>query len=187
MSRDTIYDIVILSVEAPAFRENNTLMVQNILEAGGTCPTFIIRKGEGAAIPGTDPVEYEQVKFASTAPMVGTKAANGKIQLHFRLSEFYTEAEVLAMLTAGMVSPIPPVTVSMIGSGFKNLWIDDGLDGEGNPIGHYEYHTVIQAQKAAFLPFMDDVPDGTGGMRPPNNTDTLYLSGYSLTENVELT
>lgn len=181
-----ITDYCIESVENPAFATNIAIMIQNILKAGGTCPTITARVRDGAEIPGTDPIEYEQVKYLGDGPMVGTKAVNGRIQLHFRLRELLTETELILMLKEGMAAPMPPVAVTSIRSAFKEIWVYDGDDLEGNPTGHYEYNVVMQASKATFLKYMADVPDGLGGVRPPTVNDTLTLSGYAHTDNIEL-
>jgi len=191
VNKETIYDYVITSVSNPKFEDNINLMTINIIEAGGTCPTFKERYKNGDKIPGTDPIEYIQIPIIGTDPMYGSKAANGKIQLHFRLREKFSESELKDFLETDMGNPKPPITVSSIRSGFKTVYVDDGQDDDGNPLGHYDYDVVMQANKATFLPFMNDVQDGVDGngdpiMRPPNVNDDLYLSGYFGSEPIEL-
>ena len=186
------YDYAITLPSTPAFSNNIEVMVTNIINAEGTCPTFVTKYKDGDKIPETDPAEYEQNPFKGTDPMVSTKLANGKIQLHFRLPLKLSEPSLLVLLKEGMANPKPPIQASSIRSAFKNVYIDDGLDEEEVPIGHYEYDVIMQAQKATFLQFMPDIQDGEDQdgnpiYRPPNNTDQLFLSGYFGSEPVELT
>jgi len=176
-------DYIILSVENPAFTENIQIMVGNILAAGGTSPTLSVLTKEGDPIPDTDPVEYEQIKYVGIKPMVGTGGSNGRVMFHFRLPDFYNSADLITFLQQGMGNPKPPISAESIRSAYKTLWIDDGLDGEGNPIGHYEYVVTVQAMRAKFLPYMTENTDENGN---PNGTINEFLSSYFGADPIEL-
>ena len=170
-------DYIILSNETPAFAENTQIMVNNILDAGGTSPTTVIKYADGAEIPDSDPPAFEQIPYESIDPMVGTGGNNGRVMFHFRLPEFYNANDLVTFLETGMNNPKPPISVESIRSAYKTLWIDDGEDGDGNPIGHYEYEITVQAMRAKFLPYMSENEEG----------DTNeFLSGYLGTVPLEL-
>lgn len=158
------YDIWLKLPETPAFTGNISAMIDKIIADGGTSPT-VKSVSDGN----------------SHSQSIGTKPNAGNILLHFRLPQRLTETELLAYLEEPMVAPLPPLTVMIIQSAKKTEYIDDG-----NTIGHYEYETLVQANKATFLPFMSDVPDGNGGMEPPTASSDLFLSSYAGAENIEL-
>jgi len=159
MNNETIYDYIITLPNTPAFKDNIALMTETIISSGGTSPTIIVN---------------------TARPMYGTKAANGKIQLHFRLREKLSETSLITFLEQGMVNPKPPITVCSIRSAFK-------IEGQ--------YAVIMQANKATFLPYMNDVFDHMDETdpenprpvyRPPNMSDQLFLSAYHGTEHIEL-
>ena len=162
-------DYIILSVETPAFTDNIEVMIDNILAAGGTSPTEVIKYKDGDEIPDSDPPAFKQIPYESMSAMVGTGGANGRIMFHFRLPAFYNAADLVTFLERGMGNPKPPISVESIRSAYKTLWIDDGLDPEGNPIGHYEYVITVQAMRAKFLPYMPEDEEGN---------INEFLSGY---------
>ena len=162
-------DYIILSVQNPAFEANVEVMINNILDAGGTSPTEIIAYKDGDEIPDSDPPAFEQIPYRTMLPMIGTGGSNGRIMVRFRLPAFYNSADLVDFLETGMGNPKPPVSVESIVSAYKILRIDDGVDGEGNPIGHYEYEVTVQAQEAKFIPYMTE--DEFGDTNP-------FLSGY---------
>jgi len=181
MSKDNIYDYVITLPETPAFLDNIEIMLDRIVSDGNSPTIKMTRVNHGTE----EEPEYEDRNLAHPQP--GTKFASGKIMLHFRLNDKYgSSAELITYLRQGMTNPKPPITVQLIRSGFKIVWVSDGVDPEGEPIGHYEYDEIIAGSKSQFLPYMNDVPDGAGGARPPNASDDLYLSGYYDTEPTEL-
>jgi len=185
------YDYTILSNQTPAFADNISLMCENILAYGGTSPTIVGKFKDGAEIPDTDPVEYEQIAIKGTNPMPGTKEKNGRIMLHFSLPDLLEGNDLKDMLEAGMSNPKPPISIELTRSATETVWVSDGVDEDDNPIGHYEYHYPVVANKAKFLPYMGDVSDGVDGnddpiTRPPNMQDDLYLSQYFGSEPVEL-
>ena len=170
-------DYIVLSVQTPAFAQNIEWMVENILAVGGTSPTEVIKYKDGDEIPDSDPPAFEQIPYESIEAMVGTGVNNGRIMFHFRLPVFYNAADLVTFLQQGMENPMPPISVESIRSAYKILWIDDGLDGEGNPIGHWEYEITVQAMRAKFIPYMTENEGG----------DTNeFLSGYSRTDPIEL-
>ena len=169
-------DYIILSVETPAFRDNIEVMIDNILAAGGTSPTEVIKFKDGPEIPDSDPPAFEQIPYESMEAMVGTGASNGRIMFHFRLPEFFNATDLVTFLQQGMGNPIPPVSVESIRSAYKILWIDDGLDPDGNPIGHYVYEVTVQAMRAKFLPYMNE---NDGNINE-------FLSGYLGSDPIEL-
>jgi len=165
-------DFIIETVINPAFEENIAIMIANIESNSGTSPT-IIDGIQGA--------------------MVGTKEANGRIALHFRLDEEYTEVELIDFLETGMGNPKPPISAMSIRSALKIDEIDTGeTDPEtGDPIMEMVYRVGIEAKKATFLKYMNDIQDGEDGegdpiMRPPNASDDLFLSGYFGTDPIQL-
>ena len=162
-------DYIILSVHTPAFEDNVQVMVENILSAKGTSPTEVIRFKDGPEIPDSDPPAFEQIPYASIDPMIGTGGNNGRIMFHFRLLEFFNSADLITFLQQGMGNPKPPISVESIKSAYKILWVEDGEDEDGNPIGHYDYKVTVQAMRAKFLPYMDENEEG--------NTNE-FLSGY---------
>ena len=101
---------------------------------------------------------------------------------HFRLPVFYNAADLVTFLQQGMEDPMPPVSVESIRSAYKILWIDDGLDGEGTPIGHYDYEITVQAKRAKFIPYMTEKTDIDGNPIGINE----FLSGYSRADPIEL-
>lgn len=135
-------DYIILTVNAPSFEENIELMINTIIEAGGTSSTIVDRVQK---------------------PMVGTKEANGRIMLHFRLPAEYTESELIEFLEAGMDNPKPPISVESIRSAYK-------IDGS--------YKVGIAATKAKFLPYLTEDEFGK-----TNN----FLATYYGTDPIELT
>jgi len=160
-------DYIILSVQNPAFNENIELMINTILEAGGTSPTEIIKYKDGKAIPGTDPIEYEQIPYSTMNPMVGTGGQNGRIMFHFRLPDFYNAADLITFLQQGMANPKPPVSVESIRSAYKILEVGEEM----------EYEITVQAMKAKFGPYMAEDELGEFNM---------FLSGYFGSDPVEL-
>ena len=177
MNEDTT-DYIILSVRNPAFEVNVQLMVETILGAGGTSPSMTMHYKDGPEIPDSDPIAFEQIPYLGIDPQVGTKEGSpGRIMFHFRLPDFYNAADLVTFLETGMNNPKPPISVESIRSAYKILWIDDGVDGEGNPIGHYEYEVTVQAKRAKFLPYMTEDDEGT---------TNEFLSGYFSSDPIEL-
>lgn len=166
------YDYIILTVSNPAFTDNVDLMIRNGLAAGGTSPTIKI---ETVIIDDSDPENIITETKLVQKPMHGTKEKTGRIMLHFRLPVKMEETDLIDMLEAGMGNPKPPVSVEMIKSVIKNVYVDDGLDGDGNPIGHYEHDVIIEAKRAKFLPYMVEQTDEDGN---PLGTINEFLSGY---------
>lgn len=176
-------DYVILSVENPAFQDNVRAMIDDILKAGGTAPTEHIYYIDGQPIPDTDPIEYEQIPVKGINTMVGTGVGNGRMMLHFRLPKFYNAADLITFLETNMIAPKPPISVESIRSAYKIVWVDDGVDPEGNPIGHYGYEITVPAMRARFLPYIPENTDENGN---PNGTINEFLSGYYGTEPILL-
>ena len=177
------YDYIILTVTNPAFSDNVSVMIQNGLEAGGTSPTIKIKT---IILDDTDPENIITVTKPVQEPMVGTKVATGRIMLHFRLPGRYEEAELITLLESGMSGPKPPLSVESIISSQNIIYIDEGPDENGDPVGHYGREVIVPTSKARFLPYMNDISDGSGSTRPPNNSDQLFLSGYYGSDNIEL-
>ena len=165
-------DYIILSVETPAFEANIEIMIENILSAGGSSPTMVIKYKDGDPIPDTDPVEFEQIPYESMVAMVGTGVSNGRVMFHFRLPAYYNEADLINFLETGMSAPKPPLSVESIRSAYKILEVDDG---EGGIV--MEYEITVQAMRAKFLPYMTVDRDG--------NTNE-FLSGYLGSDPIEL-
>ena len=166
------YDYIILTVTNPAFTDNVDLMIANGLAAGGTSPTIKI---ESIIVDDSDPENIITEIKPVQKPMHGTKEKTGRIMLHFRLPVKMLETDLIDMLELGMSNPKPPISVEMIQSALKNIYVDDGVDGEGNPIGHYEHDVVIEARRARFLPYMTEQTDEDGN---PLGTINEFLSGY---------
>lgn len=159
-----ITDYIIETVENPAFEDNIAIMLTNIKEASGIGPT---------------------ISDTTQGPMIGTKESNGRIVLHFRLNDLLEGASLITFLEQGMENPKPPVTVLSIRSAFRE--VNNGTVEE--PV--LDYLVTIEATKAAFLKYMNDVQDGLDEndnpiMRPPNVSDNLFMSGYFGTDPIEL-
>ena len=170
-------DYIILSVETPAFQDNIEIMVNNILDAGGTSPTETVKFRDGDEIPDSDPPAFEQMPYESIDAMVGTGGSNGRVMFHFRLPAYYNASDLVTFLQQGMSNPLPPISVESIRSAYKIKWVDDGVDDDGNPIGHYEYEITVQAMRAKFLPYMNEDAEG--------NTNE-FLSGYLGSDPIQL-
>lgn len=177
---NSYYDYILLTITNPAFSENIDIMIANGLSAGGTSPTINI---ETIIVDDTDPENIITETKPIQSAMVGTKERIGRIMLHFRLPVKMEEAELMDMLEDGMSNPKPPVSVESIRSAIKNIYVDDGLDDDGNPIGHYEYDVVIRAMRAKFLPYMPENTDEDGN---PDGTINEFLSGYYGADSIEL-
>ena len=165
------YDYIIETVTNPAFSDNVDLMIVNGLVAGGTSPTIKIE----TVLDETDPNDIIPITKPIQHPMIGTKEVTGRIMLHFRLPSFMSEGDLIIMLEGGMSNPKPPISVESIRSATKNIYVDDGLDIDGLPIGHYEYDVVVTAKRVSFLKYMEDGVDEGGN---PNGTINEYLSVY---------
>ena len=162
------YDYIILSVTNPAFEDNVDLMIQNGLQAGGTSPTITIDK---VVLDDSDPDNIIYVTKPIQHPMIGTGEQAGRIMFHFRLPTRLDEVALIEMLETRMTNPKPPISVESITSAKQIIWVDDGLDVDGNPIGHYDYDVLVVATKAAFQSYMNKDEDG--------NTPTVFsLSKY---------
>lgn len=167
------YDYCIMYPQTPAFDANIITMLDKIKQDGSS-PTIYFHEGNSVT---------------QANPMIGSKPANGKTMLHFRLPDRYTEVELLAYLLEGMVNPTPALSVEYIVSRDKIIEVDNG-DPE-NP-NTFIQEVILAPNKAIFLPFMNDVVDSIDGegnpvMRPPNMGDSLYLSHYYGVSPLELT
>lgn len=160
--KENIYDYWIKTPQAPAFEDNINLMLDRV-EDEGSSPT-LTKRGRNHA--------------------VGTTPNAGLALLHFRLPQRMTEAEVLAWLEQDMIAPLPKLTVLVIRSAFEHVYVDDGLDGEGNPIGHYEFETIVAGTTANFNVFLPDETDVNGDPIPGQKSP--YLSTYYGTAPIEL-
>jgi len=157
------YDYITLLPDTPAFSNNIKLMVDMIYADNGGSPTAL-SSGEN----------YSCV----VKPMNGTGPASGKGMLHFRLPARYDESELIIYLESQMSDgPKPPIKVESIRSRDKIIDVGDGV---------FEYEVLVEAKKAKFLPYMAPVPDGSGGTRPPNISDDLFISCYQGVEPIKL-
>lgn len=165
-----MYDYWITLPLTPAFLENIQAMTDLIAEDGES-PTIL----------------YKETGSSQSAA-IGTKAANGKTLLHFRLLTKHTSTSLINYLESVMTNPIPPLSVEIARSAYKIIEVPN-VDPEVPST--FVYEEIVIPNKATFLPFMNDIADGVDNngetiTRPPNITDDLYLSGYLGSEPIKL-
>lgn len=180
------YDYCVSYPQTPAFDANIISMFDKI-QADGESPT-IYHKSAKPTYDGEGNVIDPGFEGSQSRPMKGTKPANGKTLIHFRLPQRLTEAELLVYLKEDMIAPLPPLSVEYIVSRDNIIEVDNGDPEMPNTF----IQEVIKApNKAIFLPFIGDIKDGEDGngdpiMRPPNMGDDLFLSHYFGVEPLKL-
>lgn len=116
-------------------------------------------------------------------PMINTHAVAGRKLIHVRLGQQLTEVELETMFASFGLD----WQVWFIRSAYKISVT--GQDENGVDI--LDYQAIKPLDKAALLPFHNDIFDGVDGngdpiMRQPTLAYTLYLSAYAGTDPVEV-
>lgn len=162
------YDYYISLPVAPAFVDNISAAIELVSSVGGESPTTYANPASTPEVP----------LSAIYKPMHGTKADTGRAMLHFRMPVRHDAASLLVFLESVMTGSKPPMTVEAIRSAQPTIEviIDDVVT--------LEYEVIVEANKAKFLPYMRDIPDGTvdgqgiPNLRPPTLSDRIFLSHY---------
>lgn len=155
---DFTTDYYIAMTTSAQFSEHMEAMLAMIIADGGCSPSMFKRGDINGTIFRT--------------PMQGGKTGSARELLHFRLPFRMEENELLLYLKGVDVSPKDDLLA---------LYIVSAFDVGGNsPL------IIKAADKAGFLPWMEDVDDGAGGTRPIELTDNFWLSHYTGSDEEEL-